>query len=116
MLIEDYEISLAAAGFDAVQIIDSRQDLNAYAELDEPSNCCEPSSCCGTSADEVSVHQGLTELLGKFYTSRGKHWHILKHLKVEREQGGDGGFMGGRQLVEAVVNRGLKVSVVRMMS
>jgi len=66
MLIEDYKISLAAAGFDAVQIIDSRQDLNAYAELDEPSGCCEPSSCCGTSTDQPSVHQGLTDLLRKF--------------------------------------------------
>ena len=66
MLIEDYEISWAAAGFDAVQIIDSRQDLNTYARLDEPSACCEPSNCCRTSNDQPSVHQGLTELLRKF--------------------------------------------------
>ena len=66
MFIEGYESSLAAAGFNAVQIIDSRQDLNSYARLDEPSGCCEPSSCCGTSTDEPSVHEGLAQLLRKF--------------------------------------------------
>jgi len=65
LLIADYEVSLNTAGFDAVQIIDSCQDLNTYATLDEPS-CCEPSDCCGASSAETSVHQGLAELLRKF--------------------------------------------------
>lgn len=66
MLISDYEMALTAAGFDAVQIIDSRQDLNAYARLDEPSGCGGPPSCCGASDAETGVHQGLAELLRKF--------------------------------------------------
>ena len=66
MLISDYELSLTAAGFDTVQIIDSGQDLNTYAKLDEPSGCCEPSSCCETPSAETSVHLGLAELLRKF--------------------------------------------------
>jgi len=66
ILMKDYESSLTAAGFDAVQIIDSRQDLNAYARLDEPSGCCEPSSCCAASTDQPSVHEGLAALLRTF--------------------------------------------------
>jgi SAM-dependent methyltransferase len=66
MLMKDYESALTAAGFDAVQIIDSGQDLNAYAKTNEPNDGCEPSSCCGTSPAETSVHQGLAGLLRKF--------------------------------------------------
>ena len=61
-----FTATLATTGVRCVKLPPKSPNLNAYAELDEPSNCCEPSSCCGTSADEVSVHQGLTELLGKF--------------------------------------------------
>jgi SAM-dependent methyltransferase len=63
ILISDYEVALNAAGFDAVQIIDSGQDLNVYAKLDDSSGCCQPSGCCGP---EPSLHQGLAELLRKF--------------------------------------------------
>lgn len=66
MSISDYELSLTTVGFDTAQIIDSGQDLNAYAALDKPSTCCGPSGGCGTSAAESSVHEGLTELLRKF--------------------------------------------------
>ena len=66
MLNEEYEISLTAAGFGAVQIIDSGTDLNAYARLDEPSDSCEPSGCCGASPAETSVNQSLADLLRRF--------------------------------------------------
>ncbi len=69
MLIDDYEIALAAAGFDAVQIIDSGKDLNAYAKLAESadaSNCCDPPSCCGSTSGSPNVHQGLAEWLRRF--------------------------------------------------
>jgi ubiquinone/menaquinone biosynthesis C-methylase UbiE len=66
ILIDDYETALLAAGFDAVQIIDSGKDLNAYAKLAESSSCCEPSTCCGSSPPQTGVHQGLAEWLRRF--------------------------------------------------
>jgi arsenite methyltransferase len=48
--IEDYKSGLAAAGFSAVQVIDSGADLNAYASVEGQSGCCSPSmeedKCC----------------------------------------------------------------------
>jgi SAM-dependent methyltransferase len=53
--IEDYLRSLSAAGFGAIQIIDSGADLNAYAQVDGQSACCSPSmiedECCEQPAD-----------------------------------------------------------------
>jgi arsenite methyltransferase len=53
--IEDYKSGLAAAGFSAVQLIDSGADLNAYASVDGQSGCCSPSmvegECCEQPAD-----------------------------------------------------------------
>ncbi len=40
--IEEYERGLRAAGFDAVQVVDTRKDLHAYAQLGG-------ASCCGAS-------------------------------------------------------------------
>ena len=66
MLIEDYRIALASAGFEAVQIVDSGKDLNAYAQLAEPSSCCDSSGCCSPPSGSVSVHQGLADWLQRF--------------------------------------------------
>lgn len=64
ILIEDYKTALSVAGFDAVEVIDSGKDLNAYAKLaTETASCCEPSSCCGSSPAQTGVHQGLAEWL-----------------------------------------------------
>lgn len=66
VLSEDYERMLREAGFAAVQIVDTKKDLNAYAQVD--SNGCCSASCCdsaaGTSAPEL--HTQLTRLLGRF--------------------------------------------------
>ena len=86
----DYERGLKQAGFTAVQVIDSRHDLNAYAKVENQSGCCSPamdkpterraaassccslpvagggtSTCCGGGADK-QVHAGLKELLEKY--------------------------------------------------
>jgi SAM-dependent methyltransferase len=72
MLIDDYRAGLAAAGFDAVEVIDTNADLNAYAKVEGQSGCCSPSmgngsglpivsSCCSTD-----LHTGLSELLAKY--------------------------------------------------
>jgi SAM-dependent methyltransferase len=67
--IDDYRTGLRAAGFDAVQIIDSGADLNAYAKIEGQSGCCSPpmndglpviSSCCN------DVHVQLNDLLARY--------------------------------------------------
>ena len=60
--LEEYRSGLAAAGFEAVEIIDSGSDLNAYAKVENQSGCCSPamgdgglpvvSDCC--SATELA--------------------------------------------------------------
>ncbi len=51
----DYQSGLAAAGFHAVEVIDSGSDLNAYANVEGQSGCCSPSmtedACCEQPAD-----------------------------------------------------------------
>jgi SAM-dependent methyltransferase len=54
--IDEYQAGLAAAGFAAVQVIDSGADLNAYASVEgRQSACCSPSmkedECCEQPAD-----------------------------------------------------------------
>ena len=53
--IEDYRSGLTAAGFSAVEVIDSRADLNAYASVEGQSGCCSPSmnadECCEQPAE-----------------------------------------------------------------
>jgi SAM-dependent methyltransferase len=69
ILIDDYRAGLLAAGFDAVQIVDSGADLNAYATIENRSGCCSPaghgelpvlSSCCS------DVHVQLGDLLTRY--------------------------------------------------
>jgi arsenite methyltransferase len=74
VLIADYERELRAAGFEAVQVVDTGKDLNAYAKVENQSACCSPSmsdgkglsvisSCCG---GEESVHETLAKLLRQY--------------------------------------------------
>lgn len=81
--VEDYRRGLLAAGFEAVQVVDSGADLNAYAKVENQSGCCSPkmaeekkgalpiasSGCCGGggSAGAASdVHARLKDLLAKY--------------------------------------------------
>ena len=72
--IADYERDLRQAGFDAVQIVDTGKDLNAYAQVEDQSLCCSPAmssdnglslaaNCCGP---EAGVHEGLAQLLREY--------------------------------------------------
>jgi ubiquinone/menaquinone biosynthesis C-methylase UbiE len=72
--IADYERDLREAGFDAVQVVDTHKDLNAYAQVEGQAGCCSPASssglpmadaCCG-GAGTTSVHQGLADLLARY--------------------------------------------------
>ena len=40
--LDEYRSGLAAAGFEAVEIVESGSDLNAYAKVENQSGCCSP--------------------------------------------------------------------------
>ncbi|HZV05454.1 MAG TPA: arsenite methyltransferase [Gemmataceae bacterium] len=74
VLISDYERDLRQAGFQAVQIVDTGKDLNAYAKVENQSGCCSPamtddnglsviSNCCGP---QEGVHEDLAKLLREY--------------------------------------------------
>ena len=74
--IEDYVSGLKAAGFDAVEVIDTRKDLNAYSEVEGQAACCAPPAMTSSSGLTVigescspatsDVHGGLAELLRRY--------------------------------------------------
>jgi arsenite methyltransferase len=62
VLIEDYQRMLKEAGFSAVQIMDTKKNLNAYAQA-SASGCCGTSSCCSA---EAPLHDRLAQLLARY--------------------------------------------------
>ena len=70
--LEEYRTGLAAAGFRAVEIIESGSDLNAYAMVENQAGCCSPamkegglpviSDCCSST----NLHGELAELLKRY--------------------------------------------------
>lgn len=75
--IEDYRAGLLKAGFQYVEVVDSRKDLNAYKQAESQSSCCsaptnDPAelvtiasqSCCGSSP--TGVHDDISALLAIF--------------------------------------------------
>ena len=81
--IEEYEQGLRSAGFDAVHVVDTGADLNAYKNVDGQSACCSPpmeqqtllpvvdesccgTSCCGDTEKTPGVHEGLTAVLDRY--------------------------------------------------
>lgn len=68
ILIDEYQAGLRAAGFDAVQIIESGNDLNLYKKVENQSACCSPpmsqlpiiSDCCS------EVHSDLADLISRY--------------------------------------------------
>jgi hypothetical protein len=75
VLIEEYRQQLAEAGFAAVQVIDTRADLNAYALVENQGGCCSPpapglpvaeAGCCSTIPTDDGVHRQLLDLLRRY--------------------------------------------------
>jgi SAM-dependent methyltransferase len=70
--LDDYRSGLLEAGFEAVEIIDSGADLNAYAKVENQSGCCSPamgegglpvvSDCCSSP----NLHAELAELFKRY--------------------------------------------------
>ena len=92
ILIAEYEQGLREAGFRAVQVIDTKKDLNAYAKVENQSACCAPanasklpmSTCCGVAATQV--HDGLAELLRKYDVNDYAASVQVYALKLSRER------------------------------
>jgi SAM-dependent methyltransferase len=67
--IDHYKTALASAGFDAVQVVDTGNDLNAYAKVENQSACCSPVVGEGlpvVSCVDSDLHGRLGELLAKY--------------------------------------------------
>jgi arsenite methyltransferase len=70
--LDDYRAGLKDAGFEAVEIVESGSDLNAYAKVENQSGCCSPamsegglpvvSDCCSAP----NLHAELAELLARY--------------------------------------------------
>jgi SAM-dependent methyltransferase len=63
VLITDYQRMLREAGFSAVQVIDARKDLNAYAQAGQ-NGCCSD-TCCSNPASS-DLHEQLASLLARY--------------------------------------------------
>lgn len=67
--LDDYRSGLKAAGFDPVEIIDTRADLNAYSKVEGQSGCCSPTMRSGlpvVSDCAPTLHGRLAELLRQY--------------------------------------------------
>ena len=72
--IEAYRRQLADAGFAAVEVIDSKRDLNAYAKVENQSGCCSPppglpvveTACCVPQPLVPDLHGRLADLLRRY--------------------------------------------------
>ncbi len=70
--IAEYVEALNAAGFMAVKVIDTKKDLNAYAQVEGQAGCCPPAmdgpACCSPNRPEelVTIHRGLADLLRRY--------------------------------------------------
>jgi SAM-dependent methyltransferase len=77
--IPEYVAGLKAAGFEAVEVVDTKKDLNAYSQVEAHAGCGSPVSgscgslavaddfgrCCSPAAGG-EVHGGLADLLKKY--------------------------------------------------
>jgi len=73
VLLEEYRRELHAAGFAAVEVVDTGADLNAYAKVENQSGCCSPAmtaslpvmeaGCCSVPGQDDTLHAGLLDLL-----------------------------------------------------
>jgi arsenite methyltransferase len=74
---KEYVGGLTKAGFQVVQVVDTKKDLNAYSQVEGQSACCPPPAnsssslnvleegCCSPSSSS-EVHSSLSELLSKY--------------------------------------------------
>lgn len=66
---DEYRSGLNVAGFDPIEIIDTKSDLNAYAKVEGQSGCCSPSMSSGLPVVSnccSDLHGKLADLLTKY--------------------------------------------------
>ncbi len=89
----NYERMLRAAGFEAVVVLDTSADLNAYAQA---SSCgCGSSTCC-TAPESQGLHDGLSEILQSFDANAyavSVRVHAVKSLQTDNKQSPGGHAM-----------------------
>ncbi len=68
VLIADYERALREAGFEAVAVLDTHKDLNAYAKVENQAGCCTPSTTAASScgSELAAIHEGIVALLRRY--------------------------------------------------
>jgi arsenite methyltransferase len=75
IMIAEYRKQLSEAGFAAVEVIDTGNDLNAYAKVENQAGCCSPSmqspsqagaTCCSPQASDDGLHKRMAELLSRY--------------------------------------------------
>jgi arsenite methyltransferase len=76
--IDTYRDELLKAGFEFVEIVDTRADLNAYAKVENQAGCCSPGmvsadplavvqgECCIPASNPRTLHADLTSLLSTY--------------------------------------------------
>ena len=69
--IDEYRDGLAAAGFAAVEVVESGSDLNAYAKVENQSGCCSPTAgddlpVVSSGCSDLDLHSRLAELLRRY--------------------------------------------------
>ena len=96
--LDEYERGLREAGFDAVQVVDTYKDLNAYAQVEGQAGCCSPAAappgglpmadaCCG-GTEAAGVHQALADLLARYNVNDFAASVQVYALKARRLRGG----------------------------
>jgi arsenite methyltransferase len=76
IMMEDYRRQLQEAGFAAIEVIDTKADLNAYAKVENQAACCAPppstgltmiqSGCCAPAPGSDGLHARLLDLLTRY--------------------------------------------------
>jgi arsenite methyltransferase len=76
--IEDYQSGLQEAGFRDMQIVDTKADLNTYAQVEPQGGCCcsgpalpvvkPATTCCspGPTASDVTFHASMANLAARY--------------------------------------------------
>ncbi len=100
--IADYRAGLQRAGFSHVVVVDSGADLNAYTKVDGQSGCCSPPMnkksvslavqeepccgprCCSTTATDTTVHEDISEVLGRYNVNEFAASVKVYAVKAER--------------------------------
>jgi SAM-dependent methyltransferase len=78
LFLSEYDQGLRTAGFHSVSILDTGKDLNAYSLVESQAGCCTPAMsseaslplvdpCCSPATPtDVTVHDGLADLLRRY--------------------------------------------------